>query len=107
MKGMLWPLPETEDAREWARLARSEDVKAFLDLLVEQRQYLLEALATEPDNDTRTWLQGQCEALNQVLILPGECEQAIKRLDAENQEEEDGPRVREWLRKRIGLFRGV
>lgn len=106
MKGMLWPLPDTDEAREWARLARSEDVQAFLMLLSKERQQLLETLATEPDNDMRTWLQGQCEALGQVLILPQECEAAIKRLDA-NKEESNDDGSRGWLRKRIGQFRGV
>lgn len=104
MKGMLWGIPEGDRLQEWARLARSEDVQALFVLLQSERQNLLELLADEPDNDTRTYLQGQCQALLELMTFPAECESASKR--TEDKGDEDGPgTAREWLRERIKLFR--
>lgn len=103
MKGLLWEMPEGEPLQEWARLARSEDVQALVALIKGQRQFLLERLADEPDNDTRTYLQGQAQALLELMVFPAECEKAIKR-DTQ-QGETNGYGTREWLRERIRLFR--
>ena len=107
MKGFLWELPETEEAQEWARLGQTPEVQALMRLIAYQRQMLLEALAIEQDNDMRTWLQGQCAALEEIQAMPQECAASITRAERE-ETDDDGPgRVREWLRQRIGQFRGV
>lgn len=105
MNELLWSLPEGDEAKEWARLAQEPEVQAFLLLVRAQRERLKEHLTTEPDDAMRTWLQGQCEALQQILTLPGECETAVKRQTQEEERDFDGPR--EWLRTRIRQFRGV
>lgn len=108
MKGLLWALPEDATAREWARLSRSDDVQAFLALVAEERQSILEILATTPDDAERTYLQGQIAALSELPVMLWECAEAVKRQSTENDDEgeENGSRI-EWLRRRIGLFRGV
>lgn len=109
MKGLLWPLPEGDTAREWARLARSEDVQAFLTLIAAERQNLLELLATVPEDDARTWIQGQIAALGELPTFCKECEAAVRHAteqDPEGEEDEHGRR-RSWLRRRIEQFRGV
>ena len=107
MKGFLWELPETEEAQEWARLGQTEEVQALMRLIAHQRQVLLESLAIEENDHLRTWLQGQCAALDEIQAMPQECAASLTRANRE-ETEDDGPgRVREWLRQRIEQFRGV